>query len=177
MAEIIYRNTVDLDPLYHNPRYIKEPEFVELCKSITDNPDYFEGRPLLLSNRTGLLVVIAGNMKLKGAIHLGIKQVPTFLLEGLTEEREREIIIRDNVNNGSWDYDMLANEWDKEQLIDWGVPAMWDLKTDDDSAGSGAGESLESYKITIEFSSGLQRDQARTEIEELLRSYDGAEIR
>jgi len=137
MPEIIYRNTVDMDPLYKNPRYIKDREFLELCKSIRENPEYFEARPIILSNRTGLLVIIAGNMRHKAAIHEGIKQVPTFLLEGLTEEKEREIIIRDNVSNGSWDYDTLANEgWDKDQLIEWGVPALWDLKDEYDDTGT-----------------------------------------
>lgn len=174
MPEIIYRNTVDLDPLYKNPRFIKEKEFDELCKSIRENPEYFEARPIILSNRTGLLVIIAGNMRHKAAVNEGIKQVPTFLLEGLTEEKEREIIIRDNVNNGNWDYDILANEWDKDQLIEWGVPAMWDLVSEEEPAEP---ESKESYKLTIEFINGYQCDQARTEIDELLRSYEGAQIK
>ena len=37
------------------------------------------------------------------------------------EDAENELIIRDNISNGEWDYDVLANEWDTEQLQDWGL--------------------------------------------------------
>lgn len=47
--------------------------------------------------------------------------MPTHLIEGLSEEDEREIIIRDNVSNGAWDMDALANEWDIQLLGQWGV--------------------------------------------------------
>jgi hypothetical protein len=179
MPDIIYRKTVELDPLYQNPRYIKDAEFESLCRSLRDNPEYFEARPIILSNRTGLLVIIAGNMRHKAAIHNGQAEVPTILLEGLTEEKEREIIIRDNVNNGSWDYDILANEWDKDQLIEWGVPGVWDLgeTTEDEESPGAEPQRTTPPRIVIEFPTELMRDQCRTEIEEVLRSYEGAEIK
>ncbi|HEY4326366.1 MAG TPA: ParB N-terminal domain-containing protein [Mucilaginibacter sp.] len=121
MAEIIYRKTIDLDTLYNNPRFIKDGDFAILCKSIKDNPEHFEARPLILSDRTGLLVVIAGNMRLRAAIHLGIKSVPTILLSGLTEEKEKEIIIRDNINNGEWNFDDLEKDWSDLPLSEWGL--------------------------------------------------------
>ena len=115
------RDISSLTKLEGNPRIIKDRQFESLCKSIKDNPDYFEARPLILSNRTGELVIIAGNQRYEAAKHLNLKKVPTYLIEGLTEEREREIIIRDNVNNGEWDHDILANEWDIDELLEWGV--------------------------------------------------------
>lgn len=101
--EIIYRKLVDLRKLPNNPRTIKKADMERLKKSIKDNPDYFEARPLILSDRTGELVILAGNQRYEAAKALGMDEVPTFLIEGLTEEREREIIIRDNVSNGGWD--------------------------------------------------------------------------
>lgn len=121
MPEIIYRKLKDLKLLEGNPRQIGKPEFAILCQSIEANPDYFEARPLILSDRTGDLVILAGNMRYRAAKHLKQKEVPTILLSGLTEQREREIIIRDNVNNGAWDYDLIANEWCDEPLADWGL--------------------------------------------------------
>jgi len=116
-----YRNIKDLKKLPGNPRQIKDTQFETLVKSIKDNPDYFEARPCILSDRTGELVIIAGNQRYEAAKALKLKEIPTFLITGLTEEREREIVIRDNVNNGSFDFDMLANEWDEMDLKDWGV--------------------------------------------------------
>lgn len=121
MSGIIHRKLSELTKLENNPRYIKDEDFDRLCQSIKDNPDYFEARPLILSNRTGSLVIIAGNQRFEAAKKLGLKKVPTFLIENLTEEREREITIRDNVNNGSWDWDKLANEWQEIDLKNWGI--------------------------------------------------------
>lgn len=118
--KITYRPVSELKELPGNPRIIKKEQFEKLKTSIKDNADYFEARPIILSDRTGELVVIAGNQRLKASKALGLKEVPTVLLEGLTEEREREIIIRDNVENGEWDMEILANEWDVEELNDWG---------------------------------------------------------
>lgn len=118
---IVYRPIAEIHELENNPRIIKKDQFEKLKTSIKDNPDYFEARPCILSNRTGVLVVIAGNQRLRASRELGLTEVPTILLEGLTEERERQIVIRDNVENGDWDFDMLANEWEPEDLSEWGV--------------------------------------------------------
>lgn len=124
--EILYRALEELKKLPNNPRTIKKDDMERLKKSIKDNPDYFEARPIILSNRTGELVILAGNQRYEAAKALGMDKVPTFLLEGLTEAREREIIIRDNVSNGDWDMDALANEWDTQELTDWGLDLEWD---------------------------------------------------
>ena len=122
-----YRKLSDLKKLEGNPRQISNKDFAILCKSIQDNPKYFEARPLILSDRTGELIIIAGNMRYEAAKKLKIKQVPTFLIEGLDEIKEKEIIIRDNVSNGEFDWDALANAWSDLPLNDWGVdiPADW----------------------------------------------------
>ena len=120
-GQMIYRPLSLLNKLENNPRTISDHQFEILCKSISDNPGYFEARPLILSDRTGKLVILAGNQRYDAARYLKLEKVPTFLLEGLTEEKEKEIIIRDNVNNGEWDYELLG-EWNSELLEGWGVP-------------------------------------------------------
>ena len=122
---IVYRPISEIHELENNPRIIKKDQFEKLKTSIKDNPDYFEARPCILSNRTGVLVVIAGNQRLRASRELGLTEIPTVLLEGLDEDREAEIIARDNVENGEWDYDILANEWEIEKLNDWGVETPW----------------------------------------------------
>jgi DNA modification methylase len=116
-----YRKLTELKKLPNNPRLIRDEDFKTLVRSIRDNPEYFEARPIILSDRTGELVIIAGNQRYEAAKTLKLKQVPTFLIPDLTEEKEREIIIRDNVANGQWDFDILANEWDSALLTEWGV--------------------------------------------------------
>lgn len=128
--EVIYRKLSEMKKLEGNPRKITQEQLNTLKESIERNKDYFEARPLILSNRTGELVVIAGNQRYEACKQLGIEECPTVLLEGLTEEREKEIIIRDNVSNGEWDKELLE-EWSKEDLEDWGVDVsdMWNEET------------------------------------------------
>ncbi len=121
-----YRKITELHKLDNNPRKISKKDFDILVKSIKDNPDYFEARPILLSDRTGELVIIAGNQRYDAAQALGLKEVPTYVLHNLTEEREREIVIRDNVNNGEWDLEKLAEEWSDIDLSDWGLDVEFD---------------------------------------------------
>ena len=114
-----------LKKLENNPRTIKKADFEKLKDSIKSNPDYFEARPIICSDRTGKNVILGGNQRYEAAKALGLEEVPVIVLHGLDEAREREIVIRDNVNNGDWDFDILANEWDAEELEDWGVEADW----------------------------------------------------
>ena len=127
---MIYRQTETLKKLENNPRTITEKQLQKLKESIQRNPDYFEARPIILSDRTGELVIIAGNQRYDACVQLGIKEVPTVLIPNLTEEREREIIIRDNVNNGEWDMACLF-EWDCKELMEWGLDGISFPELDD----------------------------------------------
>lgn len=131
--KVEYRPLELLTPLDNNPRWIKSEDFERLCASIQNNPELFEAQPIILSDRTGELVIIAGNQRYKAAKEVGLKEVPTVLLSGLTETKEKEIIIRTNVTNGRWDWDALANgSWDTVDLGNWGVDVsfMEDDNTD-----------------------------------------------
>lgn len=131
---MIYRSTETLKKLEDNPRTITPEDMERLKESISNNPDYLEAHPIVLSDRTGELVIIDGNQRYEACVQLGMSEVPTSLLHGLTEEREREIIIRANVLNGKWDEMILKDKWDIEELKDWGVdlPADWDTSEADE---------------------------------------------
>lgn len=138
------RNISDLKKLSNNPRIIKDKQFTTLVKSIEKNVEYFKARPLILSDRTGEFIIIAGNQRYEAAKLLNMKQVPTYLLSGLSEEQEKEITIRDNISNGEWDWSELANEWDTKELEEWGLDVP---KIDTDGAidlnGDGDGDKKE----------------------------------
>lgn len=144
-----YRKLTEIKKLEDNPRIIRDKQFKTLCDSIRDNPKYFEARPVILSNRTGEMVIIAGNQRYEAAKSLKLKEVPTFLIEGLDEAKEREIIIRDNISNGEFDMSALANEWSDLPLVEWGVdiPASWQ----NDEPVAEAKEESERYKLIFDF--------------------------
>jgi DNA modification methylase len=75
------------------------------------------------------MVVLGGNMRLKAMKEAGWKEAPVEIVDW-DEDKQRQFIIKDNVGFGEWDWEMLANEWDAEQLDDWGldIPAFDDPK-------------------------------------------------
>ena len=119
--EIIYRQVRDLKLYDHNPRRITKEKFEKLKASLKNDPEFFEARPLLLSDRTGKLVVIGGNQRYRAAKAIGMEYVPTILLHCKTEEEEKRRVIQDNNSAGFWDTDELANGWDLVELRDWGL--------------------------------------------------------
>ena len=105
----------------NNPRVIKDHKFEKLKKSISEFPKMMELRPMVINEDN---IVLGGNMRLKALKDLGYKEVPEEWVKrasDLTEEETRRFIIADNVGFGEHDWEMLANEWDNEELEDWGL--------------------------------------------------------
>jgi DNA modification methylase len=115
----------ELKKLEWNPRTIKKEDLDKLTKSI-EKFWVIEWRPFLVSNRTGENIIIWWNQRYEVCKKLGIKEVPVHIMEWLTEEEEKEIIIRDNISNWEWDWDILANEWDKDELEEWGLDVQFE---------------------------------------------------
>ena len=117
----------------NNPRIIKDDKFHKLVKSIQEFPKMLEIRPIVVNSD---MVVLGGNMRLKACKEAGLKEVPIIFADDLTEDEQRQFIIKDNVGFGEWDWDMLANEWEPELLDDWGldVPdfAVKELEAEED---------------------------------------------
>jgi len=58
-----------------------------------------------------------------------LKEVPVLIADKLTDEQQKEFIIKDNVGFGEWDWDVLANEWEAQDLEDWGLELNFDNKS------------------------------------------------
>ena len=107
---------IKLNP--NNPRLIKDDKFIKLVQSIKDFPEMLDIRPIVVNAD---MVILGGNMRFKACKEAGLKEVPIIVADNLTEEQQREFLIKDNTSGGEWDFEMLANEWDVEQLEDWGL--------------------------------------------------------
>jgi hypothetical protein len=115
-----------------NPRVIKDDKFKKLVKSIQEFPEMLEKRPLVCyTDVDGKYVVLGGNMRLKAAHEVGLKEIPIVLADDWTQEQRDEFLIKDNVGFGEWNWDDLANEWDAEKLTDWGLD-VWQSEPDVD---------------------------------------------
>lgn len=140
MQKIEYVPVGKLKNHSQNPRLIKGDDFEKLCKSIEANLDYFEARPILCNKD---MVVFAGNMRLKAAKHLKMKEVPVCIMD-ISEERQKELMIRDNVQNGQWDISLLTAEFETEDLESYGVDLGSMGVFMDTGFGTEAGSSLPS---------------------------------
>jgi site-specific DNA-methyltransferase (adenine-specific) len=102
----------------NNPRLIKDDKFKKLVQSVKDFPEMLNIRPIVVNAD---MVVLGGNMRLKACKEAGLTEIPIIVADKLTEDQQREFLIKDNVSGGEWDWDILANEWEVEQLEEWGL--------------------------------------------------------
>ena len=101
----------------NNPRILKDDKFRKLVTSIEKFPEMADVRPIVVNMD---MVVIGGNMRLRAMKEVGWKEAPVQMVDW-TEEQQKEFIIKDNLGYGEWDWDNLANNWDEQELTDWGL--------------------------------------------------------
>lgn len=124
---------VKLNP--NNPRLIKDDKFKKLVQSIKDFPEMLSIRPIVVNKD---MIILGGNMRFRACKEAGIKEIPVIVTD-LPEDKQREFLIKDNTSGGEWDWDMLANEWDQEELEAWGL----DLPINDKIDNLEDGEEME----------------------------------
>jgi site-specific DNA-methyltransferase (adenine-specific) len=116
MIQNVPINTVKANP--NNPRIIKDDKFAKLVKSINEFPQMLNLRPIVVNDD---MVVLGGNMRLKACKQAGLKEIPIIKASELTEQQQKEFIVKDNIGYGEWDWDDLANNWDAAELEEWGL--------------------------------------------------------
>ena len=118
----------EIKPNPNNPRLIKDDKFRKLCQSLKDFPEMLELRPIVVNKD---MIILGGNMRYKAAKEIGLKEIPVTIAD-LTEDQQREFLIKDNTSGGEWDWEVLANEWNSEELEAWGLDLVgFDLDSDE----------------------------------------------
>jgi hypothetical protein len=127
--ESVSIGTIKANPA--NPRLIKDEKYKQLVKSIKDFPEMLELRPIVVNDQ---MIVLGGNMRLKACAEAGLKKVPIIKASQLTEDQQKEFIIKDNIGFGEWDWSMIANDWNTEQVQEWGldIPSFTILPSNDE---------------------------------------------
>jgi len=154
----------------NNPRVIRDEKFKKLVKSIKEFPEMLEARPVVVNPD---MVVLGGNMRLKALREAGVEEAPVYVASW-DEVKQRQFIIKDNVGFGEWDWDALANEWNEEELQDWGldIPGFEEEPDFEDLIGEDKDKAA-TMKITFESPEQLQK--AEIDIQELIdRKFPGA---
>jgi hypothetical protein len=121
-----------------------------------------EKRPMVcVTDVDGSIYPLGGNMRLKALQELKFKDIPStyvMMADEWTEERRREFVIKDNIGYGEWEWEQLANDWDTEQLQDWGLDIP-DFKQIEESEADDLSDKIKSeYRIEV-----ICRDEAEQE--------------
>lgn len=124
------KKLAEIKPNPKNPRIISEQKLKELARSLKEFPEMLYYRPIVV-NKKG--VILGGNSRYYALLDLGYEEVPDeWIVEGKkfnSAKKERQFVIRDNINHGNWDFDVIANEWDPVEVTEWGLP-VWTTEDD-----------------------------------------------
>lgn len=122
-----------IKPNPDNPRLIKDEKFYKLVNSLeTFGEKMMPLRPIVIDENN---IILGGNMRFKALKEIGYKEVPDDWIkraDDLTDDQKREFIIKDNVGFGEWDFDVLSNEWNTDELVEWGLDYVEEWKSTDE---------------------------------------------
>jgi hypothetical protein len=166
MIQNVPINTVKANPT--NPRIIKDDKFAKLVKSIKEFPDMLNVRPIVVNKD---MVVLGGNMRLKAIKEAGYKEVAIEIVDW-TEQQQKEFIVKDNVGYGEWDWSDLANNWDSEQLEEWGldIPGFSDVEDLGENFSLPDGDKAPFQQMTFTLA-----DEQATQIKNAIEEIKGTE--
>ena len=118
--KIIKKKIKDLKPAEYNPRELTKKQYEDLRNSLEE---FGVVEPVLVNvNPDRLNIVVGGHQRLRIWSEMGNEDFPCAVVD-LPLDKEKELNIRLNKNGGQWDWDLLANNFDESDLIDWGFNA------------------------------------------------------
>lgn len=120
-----------------NPRTIKPEKLEKLAQSIKDFPKMMEKRPIVYDEDK---VIIGGNMRYRAIEMLGMKEIPDEWVtdaSDFTQDERYRFIMQDNAEMGEHDWDLVANQYELEDLEAWGIDVPYadsDKEVEEDEA-------------------------------------------
>lgn len=186
----LHLNTGQIKDVPKNPRFIKDERYEALKKSIEDDPEMLQLRELVAYDNNGELVVILGNMRYRAMKELGYKDAPVKVLPAETDAKKlRAYIQKDNIAFGQNDWDLLGNEWDIEELQDFGLECEFLEKEDDidldemfdkeEEKGKDEDAEEKPLILTIEIPQSFseQIEDIKKALSEITEQYEGIKIK
>ena len=165
--DLIEMNTGQIAGLPSNPRQWTKAQLDNLKASIEETPELLEARGCIVDYHEGKYVCLGGNMRYAACKALGMSELPCYVVpEGTTILKKKQIVAKDNVSMGDWDFDALANEWSDMDLEGWGVviPPEWGAACGTDNKELTEREEIERKKK--EFEERIAAGEMREEDEE-----------
>lgn len=132
----------DLKPNPNNPRQSTKNDEKHLKASLNK---FGVVEPVVFNKQSGFIV--GGHFRVRELAKMGFKEVHCVIVD-LNEQDEKELLIRLNANTGSYDYDVLANLWNTDELKEWGLNIP-DFDNDEETLNNKQNDFI---KISIEAS-------------------------
>lgn len=107
----------EIKPNPDNPRLIKDEKYHKLVQSLKDFPEMAEVREVVVNKDH---IILGGNMRFKAMQEAGWTEIPVKIVDW-SEDKQKEFVIKDNSSFGEWDWDIIANQYELEDLNMWGV--------------------------------------------------------
>ena len=142
----------DIKPNPNNPRVIRDENFKKLVNSIKEFPEMLEVRPIVVNKD---MVILGGNMRYRACQEAGLKEVPV-IMAGWESEKDAEFVIKDNLQMGDWDWEILSNTFDESYLDDWGLDVPYQQEEEEQEI---------SYNILITCTSQEEQMSLYSELE------------
>lgn len=120
----LHPNTGQIEGMPKNPRFIRDPKFRLLVKSIEDDPEMMDLRELIVYDTTDErgFVIVGGNMRYEALRKLKYKTAPCKILDNdFPMDKLRRIVLKDNSSFGETNFDDLLSEWDIEEINAAGI--------------------------------------------------------
>lgn len=139
------RKISELTEQPNNPRLIDTHKYEALKKSLSDFPGMLELRPIIIDEDN---IILAGNMRYKACVELGYKKVPVKVIENLTDEQKKELVIKDNLAYGEWDDKIIEDkfptfdDWAGRVSVDYSALDFEDLEDEIDGYESNVKKSM-----------------------------------
>ena len=151
--EIVNKSIDSLIFAEYNPRQLTDDQYQQLKDSITR---FGLVDPIIVNQHQDRKnIIVGGHQRTRVAKKLGIEEVPCVFVN-LPYEKERELNVRLNKNTGGWDYDILADMFDLDELIDWGFNE----------------EELVGFDAEIEVEGNIDDDEIPEEVEPVCKLGD-----
>jgi len=137
-----------IKPNPNNPRICRDAKFKLLVKSIQEFPEMLNLRPIVIDETN---MILGGNQRFRACIEAGLTEVPVIHANNLTEQQKKQFIVRDNVSTGDWDFDLLANEWEIQDLDNWGldIPAFANNDIEEPKDNTKGGKTCPNCGVTL----------------------------
>lgn len=101
----------------NNPRSISPENFEKLKESLNHAPWMMKLRPIVINKNN---VILGGNQRFDAACECGWTHVYVIRADKITNEQEKRFILRDNIDFGKWDLEIINRNYCREELLDYG---------------------------------------------------------